>query len=101
MLTFLALVGVAIAISGAMAFVFFWPMALVHLRDRHAARLASFGGFAFAAPAALGWLLRGGYRELADPSLDGLCMPARLALWSIIVSLVASSLLALFAGSLG
>lgn len=100
MLTFLALIGVAVAISGAMAFVFFWPMALVHLRDRHATRLQSFGSFAFAAPAALGWLLRGGYRELADPSLDGLCTPARLALWSIILSLVAAGVLVLFARSL-
>lgn len=100
MLTFLALIGVAVAISGAMAFVFFWPMALVHLRDRHRARLESFGGFAFAAPAALGWLLRGGYRELADPSLDGLCTPARLALWAIILSLLAAGVLVLFARSL-
>jgi hypothetical protein len=100
MLTFLALVGVAIAISGAMAFAFFWPMALVHLRDRHAPELARFGDFAFASPAALVWLLRGRYRELADRGLDGLCTPARLALWSIILSLVAAGVLRLFAAGI-
>jgi hypothetical protein len=92
-LTFFALVCVAIAISGALAFAFFWPMALVHLRDRHAGQLAAFGGFAFASPPALVWLLRGGYRGLRDPALDGLCTPARLALWSIIVSLLGAGLL--------
>ena len=97
MLTFFALICIAIAISGAMAFVFFWPMALVHLRDRHAERLASFGEFAFVAPPALNWLLRGRYRDLTDPSLSGLCTPARLALWSIIVSLLAAGILYLVA----
>jgi ABC-type transport system involved in cytochrome c biogenesis permease subunit len=96
-ITFLALLGVAIAISGAVAFVFFWPMALVHLRDRHAARLQSFGAAAFVAPAAIVWLLSGRYRELADPALNGLATPARLSLWSVIFSLIAAALLALFA----
>lgn len=100
MLTFLALVSLAVAISGAMAFAFFWPMALVHLRDRHAATLGGFGSFAFAAPPALGWLLLGRYRALQDRSLDGLCTPARLALWSVIVGLAACGLLWLCAGLL-
>ena len=34
---FLALLFVAIAIGGATAFVIFWPLTLVHIRDRHAA----------------------------------------------------------------
>ena len=93
MLTFLALVCIAVAISGATAFAFFWPMSLVHLRDRHAEKLAGFGDFAFAAPPALNWLLRGRYRELRDPLLNGLCTPAWLALWSIIVSLLAAGVL--------
>lgn len=101
MLTFLALVCVAVAISGATAFVFFWPMSLVHLRDRHAERLAGFGDFAFAAPQALGWLLRGRYRELRDPMLNGLCTPAWLALWSIILALLAAGVLYLVAQASG
>jgi hypothetical protein len=92
-LTFLALLGIAIAISGLMAFVFFWPMALVHLRDRHAGLLASFGAFAFASPQALQWLLAGRYRALSDAGLDGLCTPARLSLFSILFGLVASAIL--------
>lgn len=96
MLTFLALVAVAVAISGVMAFLFFWPMALVHLRDRHIERLQGFGGFAFAAPSALQWLLAGHYRELRDPGLNGLCTPARLSLWSVILALAAAGALVLF-----
>ena len=99
MLTFLALVCVAVAISGALAFAFFWPMALVHLRDRHPAQLARFGSVAFASPAALGWVARGGYRALADRSLDGLCTPARLALWSVVLSLAGAAILLLSARS--
>ena len=101
MLTFLALLGVAVAISAVMAFVFFWPMALVHLRDRHAAQLKSFGSFAFADPGALRWLATGRYRELRDPSLNGLCTPAMLSLWSIAISLAASGLLVLMAEGMG
>ena len=97
MLTFLALLGVAVAISGLMAFVFFWPMALVHLRDRHGEKLRAFGSFAFADPGALRWLLAGRYRALRDPSLNGLATPARLSLWSIVLSLAASGVLALLA----
>ncbi len=75
-LTF-SLLGLAIAITGLMAFAFFWPMTLVHLRDRHPdihARLSAF------AAATLGWLLAGRYRDLHDPALDGLGTPARIAL---------------------
>ena len=97
MITFLALLGIAVAISGLMAFVFFWPMALVHLRDRHRPLLDSFGGFAFASPAALQWLAAGRYRTLRDPGLSGLCTPARLSLFSIIAGLVASAILFAFA----
>jgi hypothetical protein len=95
-LPFLALLGIAIAISGAMAFVFFWPMSLVHLRDRHGELLASFGPAAFVSPAALGWLVSGRYRALADRSLNGLCTPARLAFFSIAFGLVASAILFAF-----
>ena len=90
---FLALTSLAVAISGALAFVLFWPMALVHLRDRHPELLRSFGGFAFASPVALGWLLRARYRTLSDRSLDGLATPARLALWCTILALAISGVL--------
>jgi hypothetical protein len=97
MLTFLALLGVAVAISALMAFVFFWPMALVHLRDRHGETLRAFGGFAFADPGALRWLATGRYRDLRDPALNGLCTPAMLSLWSIALSLAASGILLVMA----
>lgn len=93
--TFLALICLAIAISGAMAFAFFWPMALVHLRDRHNALHASFGEFAFASPNALGWLLRGRYRGLNDSGLNGLATPAFLALWCTLGALLLSGVLLL------
>jgi hypothetical protein len=101
MLTFLSLVCIAVALSGALAFVFFWPMALVHLRDRHRDRLRAFGDAAFLAPSALQWLLAGRYRGLGDPSLDGLCTPARLSLWSVILALAAAAGLSLVARSTG
>ncbi|MCX7556759.1 hypothetical protein OS187_07980 [Xanthomonadaceae bacterium JHOS43] len=90
---FLALTAFAVAISGALAFVLFWPMALVHLRDRHSGLLRSFGSFAFISPVALRWLLGGHYRGLSDRSLDGLATPARLALWCTILALIASGVL--------
>ena len=38
------------------------------------------GTGAFLKPSALGWLLRGGYRAVRDPSLSGLATPARISL---------------------
>ena len=35
MILFLALCFIGVAIAGFSAFVIFWPLALVHLRDRH------------------------------------------------------------------
>ena len=90
---FLALTTLATAISGLLAFVLFWPMALVHLRDRHPQLLRDFGSFAFISPAAFGWLLAGRYKALSDRSLDGLATPARLALWCTILALAASGVL--------
>ena len=56
---FLALTAFAIAIAGATAFVIFWPLALVHIRDRHPQITARLGEGAFLKPKALWWLLRG------------------------------------------
>ena len=90
---FLALLFVAAAIGGATAFVIFWPLTLVHIRDRHAAIKAQLGEGAFLNPAALWWLLRGGYREHPDPSLSGLATPARIALAVILLGLALAGLL--------
>ena len=49
---FLALTAFAIAIAGATAFVIFWPLTLVHIRDRHPEITAQLGSGAFLKPAA-------------------------------------------------
>ena len=59
---FFALLFVAIAIAGATAFVIFWPLTLVHVRDRQPGHRGATGHGAFLKPSALAWLLRGGYR---------------------------------------
>ena len=84
MVLFLALCFVAMAIAGATAFVIFWPLALVHIRDRHAAIKAELGEGLFLKPAALWWLLRGGYRSTGDANLSGLATPARISRMTII-----------------
>ena len=93
LILFLALLFVAAAIGGATAFVIFWPLTLVHLRDRHPAMKAQLGEGAFLKPSALWWLLRGGYRATPDTSLSGLATPARIALAVIIFGLVMAGLL--------
>lgn len=93
MILFFALLFVAMAIAGACAFVIFWPLALVHIRDRHPAITAQLGSGAFLKPAALAWLLRGGYRAANDRNLSGLAAPARLSLLAIITALVLAGLL--------
>ncbi|HEY0310640.1 MAG TPA: hypothetical protein VGC43_05895 [Luteimonas sp.] len=90
---FLALLFVAIAIGGATAFVIFWPLTLVHIRDRHAAIRAELGDALFLKPAALWWLLRGGYRAHPDRSLSGLATPARIALAVILLGLALAGIL--------
>ena len=101
MILFFALLFVACAIAGASAFVIFWPLALVHVRDRHPAIAAELGTGAFLKPSALAWLLRGGYRSVRDPSLSGLATPARISLLVIIAGLVAAGLLWLVALAVG
>ena len=93
MVLFFALLFVALAIAGATAFVIFWPLALVHVRDRHPDVAARLGGGAFLKPSALGWLLRGGYRAHPDPSLSGLATPARISLAVILLGLTLAGLL--------
>ena len=93
MILFLALLFVAIAIAGATAFVIFWPLALVHIRDRHPQIKAQLGEGAFLKPSALWWLLSGGYRATPDTSLSGLATPARISLAVIILGLSLAGLL--------
>lgn len=78
-LTF-SLLGVAVGITGLMGFVFFWPMTVVHLRDRHPDLHARLGGAGMIAAPTLLWLLAGRYHAMRDPGLDGLGTPARISL---------------------
>lgn len=84
MVLFLALFAFAIAIAGATALVIFWPLTLVHIRDRHPHIGAALGAGAFLSPKALWWLLRGGYRTTGDRSLSGLATPSRVSLLVIL-----------------
>lgn len=101
MILFFALVFLAMAIAGATAFVIFWPLALVHIRDRHPAIKVRLGQGAFLKPSALLWLLAGGYRAARDPGLGGLATPARIALGTILVGLALAGLLWLWASVTG
>ena len=80
MTLFFALCFVGVAIAGFSAFLIFWPLTLVHVRDRHPGLADTFGEGAFLKPRCLRWLLTGGFKELADASLNGLAAPARIAL---------------------
>lgn len=93
MILFLALLFVAVAIAGFCALLIFWPLTLVHLRDRHPQLHAGLGQAAFASPAALWWVLRGGYRSAGDRNLDGLATPTRWSLYTILLGLSAAGLL--------
>lgn len=97
MLLFLALCLVGVAIAGFSAFVIFWPLTLVHIRDRHGDLGAQWGEGAFLKPVALRWLLQGGWRATPDASLSGLAVPARISLLVMVGSLALSGLLALIA----
>ena len=101
MILFLALLFVAVAIAGFCAFVIFWPLSLVHIRDRHPQLQAQLGEGAFARPSAWGWLLRRGYLSVNDGNLNGLASPARLSLLTIISGLVCAALLWLLAVVIG
>ncbi|MCR6662248.1 MAG: hypothetical protein NVV60_03640 [Luteimonas sp.] len=97
MFLFLALCFVGVAIGGICAFVIFWPLSLVHLRDRHPASRAKLGESAFLSPAALCWLLGGGYREVRDSQFTGLATPARISAFVTLFALGMSGLMLLWA----
>ena len=93
MLLFFALCFVGVAIGGLTAFVIFWPLSLVHLRDRHPRARESLGEGAFLSPSALRWLLSGRYREVHDAQFTGLATPARVSAYVILGALSLSALL--------
>ena len=93
MILFLALCFVGVAIGGLTAFVIFWPLSLVHLRDRHPQARESLGEGAFLSPSALRWLLSGRYREVHDAQFTGLATPARVSAYVILGALSLSALL--------
>ena len=90
---FLALTAFAIAIAGATAFVIFWPLTLIHIRDRHPQITARLGEGAFLKPQALWWLVRGDYRAAGDRSLSGLATPARISMLVILAGIAMGGVL--------
>ena len=97
---FFALTAFAIAIAGATAFVIFWPLALVHIRDRHPQLTAQLGEGDFLKPKALWWLLRGDYRGTPDRGLSGLATPSRISLLVILGGIAGGGLLWLVGNAL-
>jgi len=93
LILFLALSCIGVAVAGISAFVIFWPLSLVHLRDRHPDVRAMLGESAFLSPKALGWLLCGEYRAVTDRQFTGLATPARVSLTCILCALGMSGLL--------
>ena len=93
LILFLALTAFAIAIAGATALVIFWPLTLVHIRDRHPQIAERFGPGAFLNPLALWWVLGGGYRGTPDRSLSGLATPTRISLLVILFGLAMGGVL--------
>lgn len=91
MMLTLSLLGVAFAMTGLAAFAIFWPLTLVHLRDRHPDLHARIGSAGSLAPPSLLWLLAGRYRASRDPALDGLGTPARLALAVLLAGLASAA----------
>lgn len=97
MMLFAALCFVGIAIGGMTAFVIFWPLSLVHLRDRDPALRAQLGEGAFLKPSALRWLLSGEYQQSPDRAFTGLATPARIALITTLIALAATGVSLLWA----
>ncbi len=95
MTLFFALCFFGVAVAGFSAFVIFWPLTLVHLRDRHPALADTLGPGAFLKPAALRWLLQRRYRSEHDSALSGLATPAWVSLLTLSTGLGMAALLGL------
>lgn len=93
MTLFLALCFVGVAIAGFSAFVIFWPLTLIHIRDRHPLLAERFGTAAFLRPDALRWLLGRDYRQTPDRGLSGLATPAWVSLLTLLAGLGMAALL--------
>jgi len=93
MILFLALSCIGVAVAGISAFGIFWPLSLIHLRDRHPDVYAKLDGSTFLSPKTLNWLLCGQYREITDRQFTGLATPARVSLICILASLALSGVL--------
>ena len=93
MVLFFALLSFATAIAGASAFLIFWPLTLVHIRDRHPAITGVIGEGAILKPGALWWLLRADYRATPDRNLSGLATPSRISLLVILAGVAMGGLL--------
>ncbi|HET9484730.1 MAG TPA: hypothetical protein VFO79_12295 [Xanthomonadales bacterium] len=92
--TFLLLLTVAMAVSGAAGYLIFGPLTYRHLQDHDAHRAVGASSFA---PGFFGWLLSGRYRAAGDPRLDGLATPARVLAWSFLIGALGSAILWPFA----
>jgi len=90
---FFALFCFGIAIAGLSAFLIFWPLTLIHIRDRYPALSHQFGNTAFFKLECLHWLLAGHFTRLNDRNLSGLATPARLALLVMLTGLMAAFVL--------
>ncbi|MCS4233515.1 hypothetical protein ACTUVK_001877 [Stenotrophomonas rhizophila] len=93
MTLFFALCFVGVAIAGFSAFVIFWPLTLIHIRDRHPPLAERFGSGAFLRPDALRWLLGRDYRQTPDRALSGLATPAWVSLLTLLAGLGMAALL--------
>lgn len=93
MILFAALCLLALAIAGLTAMAIFWPLTIIHMRDRHADALSALGGVPFFHPKAFVWLLQRKYRSLNDGSLSGLATPAYLSLMCIILGVLGAGVL--------
>ena len=93
MALFFALCFVGVAIAGFSAFVIFWPLTLVHLRDRHPALAQQSARAASPTPDPRAWLLRRYNRAHPDRSLSGLATPAWVSLLTLLAGLGMAALL--------
>ncbi|MEO8672044.1 MAG: hypothetical protein ABI411_12075 [Tahibacter sp.] len=89
---FLLLLALGLAIAGLTAYMMSWPLVATQLRDRHTDLRAQVGDTPFS-PAGFFWLLRRGYRQAHDSSLNFLGLPATIGAWGIVIGGAAAAVL--------